>query len=220
MRTTVNATGPAMTPLNGHAKLVLNSPGARALLVSSGDHARPSLLQPVPSAESSVKDLGQCLVDQADLDPGHLTTLINVSRPEEFSDALEEVAAQAEDVLFLWYVGHGLVGPARDLHLATGATIDLNQGVPEYQALPYSVIRNVLSRCPAKLVVIGLDCCWSGRAEGWAISNGDDPFDIAVQHGLYVLTSAGRNELAWAPPGRYTVFSGMVIRLLTCGDPG
>jgi WD40 repeat protein len=208
-----------MTPHNGHAKLILNSPGARALLVSSGDHADTSSLQPVPAAESSVKDLGECLVDQAELDPDHLTTLINVGSPEEFSAALEKVAGQAEDVLFLWYVGHGLVSPARELHLATGATIDLNQRVPEYQALPYSVIRNVLSRCPAKLIVIGLDCCYSGRAEGWTISNGDDPFDIAVQHGLYVLTSAGRSELAWAPPGRYTAFTGMVIRLLTSGDP-
>jgi WD40 repeat protein len=208
-----------MTPLDGQARLILNSPGVRALLVSSGMPADGSRLQPVPAAEFSVKDLAQCLVDQAGLDPDHLTALVNVGSPEEFSAALEKAAGQAEDVLFFWYVGHGLVSPANELHLATGATIDLNQGAPEYQALPYSVIRNVVSRCPAKLIVVGLDCCCSGRAEGWTISNGDDPFDIAAQHGLYVLTSAGRDELAWAPPGRYTAFTGMLIRLLTGGDP-
>ena len=41
---------------------------------------------------------------------------------------LEKAAAQADDVLLFCYVGHGLLSAANELHLATRATVDPNQG--------------------------------------------------------------------------------------------
>lgn len=207
----------SMTAREAHGMLA--SPGTRVLLASSGTYAPGSRLKPVPAAKFSVTDLGRCLKEQAGLDPEHLTLLIDPASPQDFSAALEEAAAQAQDVLFFGYVGHGLVSAAKELHLATHATIDINRGVPEYQALPYSTVKQIIRRCPAKLIVIVLDCCFSALAEEWAVSHSDDPFDAARQQGVYVLASAGHDELAWAPPGRYTAFTGALIRLLTAGEP-
>jgi len=197
---------------------MLAAAGARAVLVSSGSHVPESRLEPVPTAAASVMDLGRCLVERAGLAPGHLKVHTDLASPQDFSSVLGEAAELATDVLFFWYVGHGLVSAAQELHLATRATIDLTEGVPEYQALPYSTVKSIITRCRARLIVVGLDCCFSGRAEGWAARNGDDLFDVVRQHGVYVLASGGRDDAAYAPPGVYTAFTGAMIRLLTEGD--
>jgi WD40 repeat protein len=198
---------------------ILDRPGARVLLVSSGTHAPGSRLTPVPAAGPSVMDLGRRLVECAGLDPDHLTMAVDAASPEDLAAVLSETAERAQDVLLFWYVGHGLVSPANELHLATRATIDLTQGVPGFQALPYSTVKDIIKQCPAERVVIVLDCCFSARAEAWVPANGDNPFDSVRQQGVYVLASAGRDEEAWAPPGRHTAFTGELIRLLTEGDP-
>jgi AAA ATPase domain len=192
--------------------------GTRALLVSSGSYMPGSRLGPVPAAAASVKDLGRCLVERAGLDPGHLEILADPATPQAFSSALGEAAGLATDVLFIWYTGHGLVSAAQELHLATRATADLTRGVPEYQALPYSTVRGILRQCRARLIVVGLDCCYSGRADGWSARSGADPLEGTRQHGVYVLAAGGRDDAALAPPGRYTAFTGAVIGLLTDGD--
>ena len=197
---------------------MLAAAGARAVLVSSGQHVPGSRLHPVPTARATAADLGRCLVERAGLDRRHLTVLADPASPQELSAAAEEAAGEATDVLVVWYVGHGLVGAAHDLYLATRATVDLTAGVPEYQALPYSTLKAIIRRCRARLTVVGLDCCFSGRAEGWIVGR-EDPLDAVRQRGVYVLASGGRDDPAWAPPGEYTAFTGAVIRLLTEGEP-
>jgi WD40 repeat protein len=199
-------------------RAMLAAAGARAVLVSSGKHVAGSRLQPVPTAQATTVDLGRCLVERAGLDRRHLTVLADPASPQELSAAAAEAAGEATDVLVVWYVGHGLVGAAHDLYLATRATVDLTAGVPEYQALPYSTLKAIIGRCRARLIVVGLDCCFSGRAEGW-VGDREDPLDAVRQRGVYVLASGGRDDPAWAPPGGYTAFTGAVIRLLTDGDP-
>jgi len=88
-----------------------------------------------------------------------VTALTDPASPQVFSAALEKVAAQADDVLLFCYVGHGLLSAANELHLATRATVDLNQGVPQYQALPYPAVKDIILRSRAKLVAIVLGCC-------------------------------------------------------------
>lgn len=192
--------------------------GTRVLLVSSGSYLPGSRLGPVPAAAASVTDLGRCLVERAGLDPGHLEILADPATPQAFSAALDEAARLATDVLFFWYAGHGLVSAAQELHLATRATADLTRGVPDYQALPYSTVKGILRQCRARMIVVGLDCCYSGRADGWSARSGADPLEVTRQHGVYVLAAGGRDDAALAPPGRYTAFTGAVIGLLADGD--
>ncbi|GAA3420496.1 caspase, EACC1-associated type [Streptosporangium vulgare] len=199
--------------------LMLARPGARVLLVGSGAHVAGSRLQAVPAVERTVADLGRCLIERAHLDPAHLTMLTNPKDPQEFGSALVEVVDQADDVLMFYYVGHGLVSPRGELHLGTRSTVDLTQGIASHQALPYSTIGDVLSRCRARLVLIVLDCCFSGRAQT-VIQPGMDQVFAATRHGSYVLAAVGRNETAWALDGeRHTAFSGAPITVLAGGGP-
>ncbi|MGR6917890.1 caspase, EACC1-associated type [[Actinomadura] parvosata] len=200
--------------------LLLARPGARVLLVGSGVYEPRSRLRAVPAVERTVADLGRCLIERAELDPAHLTTLMNPRNPEEFGSALVEVVDQADDVLMFYYVGHGLVSPRGELHLGTRSTVDLTQGIASHQALPYSTISDVLSGCRAELMLVVLDCCFSGRAQAVPQPGLDQVF-AATRHGSYVLAAAGRDEAAWAPDGeRHTAFSGALITLLAGGDQG
>ncbi|GAA0428055.1 hypothetical protein Acor_66950 [Acrocarpospora corrugata] len=198
---------------------MLAVPGARVLIVGSGTYAAGSTLTTVPAIPDTVADLGRCLVERSGLDPSHLTTLVDPQDPREFARALARTAGEASEVLVVYYVGHGLVSPRNELHLATYSTIDLTEGVPAYEALPYAVMREVLTDCRAPLVLVVLDCCFSGRAQGVSRGDVDEVFKTTQRSGAYVLTSTSGDEVAWAPPGRrHTAFSGALIDLFTAGD--
>ncbi|MEV4399207.1 caspase family protein [Nonomuraea sp. NPDC049607] len=198
---------------------MLARPGARVLVVGSGAYVAQSRLRAVPAVERTVVDLGRHLTERTGLDPAHLTTLVNPRDPQEFGSALVDVVEQADDVLVFYYVGHGLISPRGELHLGTFSTVDLTQGIASHQALPYSTVSDVLSECRAQLVLIVLDCCFSGRAQT-VIQPGIDQVFAASRHGSYVLAAAGRDEAAWALEGeRHTIFSGALIDLLAGGDP-
>ncbi|MER6827400.1 caspase family protein [Streptosporangium sp. NPDC000563] len=199
---------------------MLTGPGSRALLIGSSAHSPESILQSVPSVIETVTALADRLVERAGLDPLNLTRLTDPPDPNAIGAALVSAAESASDVLFLYYVGHGLIGPNKELHLATRATVDLRRGVAAHQALPFSTVREVLSRCRARLIVIGLDCCFSGRASGPVGATTDEVFETTWRHGTYLLASASGQESAWARPGEpHTAFTGELIRLLTEGDP-
>ncbi|GAA3084190.1 caspase, EACC1-associated type [Streptosporangium carneum] len=199
---------------------MLAAEGARVLVVGSGKCGPDSVLDPIASVRTTVVDLGACLVERAGLDPANLTVLVDAETPQQVAETLRRTARDASDVLVFYYVGHGLVSLSGELHLATAATADLTEGAAGYQALPYSVVSEVLSRSRARLVLVVLDCCFSGRARGISGSAADDAFDNTGWIGSYLLTSTGRDQLAWAPPGeRHTAFSGELIRIMREGDP-
>ncbi|GAA2207667.1 hypothetical protein GCM10009850_031250 [Nonomuraea monospora] len=198
--------------------LLLAAPGTRVLLIGSGRHGPGSRLPGLPAVAATITALRRCLVDRAGLDPAAVTSLLDPEGPAQVAEALYEAARQAEDVLLVYYVGHGVVTADGRLHLATAATVDVNDGPAEYQALPYRTITDALTAGRAARTLLVLDCCYSGRAGAVARAM-DELFDTS-RHGLYILTAASRNEQAWSPPGRpHTAFSGALIKLLDEGDP-
>ncbi|MFI6744288.1 caspase family protein [Nonomuraea sp. NPDC050451] len=199
---------------------MLATPGVRALLVGSQEYAAESIFNSVAAVRPTLAALEDCLVRRAGLDRAHLVTLLDPANPMVVGDALVAAADAAPDVLLFYYVGHGFVGPDNQLHLATKATFDPARGVAAHQALPYSVIRDVLKECPARLIVIILDCCFSARASGPFGQQAADAFNVDWRHGTYLLTATERDQAAWAPPGApYTAFTGELVRILSEGDP-
>ncbi|MEV4073975.1 caspase, EACC1-associated type [Nonomuraea fuscirosea] len=198
--------------------LLLAGAGARVLLVGSGSYVPGSSLPAVPAIGRTLEDLGRCLVERAGLEPSRLTALLDPADPREFGAALVAAADSTEDILVCYYVGHGLVDPRGDLHLATRATLDLTRGIAGHQALPYAALAEVLGECRAPLVLVVLDCCFAGRAGG--VSPALDQAFAASQYGGYVLAAVGRDEAAWAPESaQHTAFSGALIHVLNKGDP-
>ncbi|WP_439947330.1 caspase family protein [Streptomyces sp. BBFR109] len=199
----------------------LGSPGSRALLVGTAHHLPGSRLPDVPAVSATVRELGRTLVDDCGLRPENLLPpLLDPRDPIELGNAVVAAAKQAEDVLLIYYVGHGLVSPGNELYLATAATDDLAEGLA-FKALPYQAVRDALSNCRARSIIVVLDCCFAGRARGSLGTAATDAFALASLSGSYVLASASRDEQALAMPGEpYTAFTGELLRFLREGDPG
>jgi WD40 repeat protein len=197
----------------------LRDPGARVLLIGTGQHQRGSGLEPLPAVARSILDLGDALVERCGLARERLRLILDATMPIEIGTALAEEAERATSVLMVYYVGHGLVGLGGELYLATQAT-DRRPGWLAHTALAYSSVRNSLLESPATSLVVMLDCCYSGRALGVLGNTQEEAADLARVNGGFVLTSAAPNELALAPEGdAYTAFTGELLHLLRNGDP-
>ncbi|MEV7325061.1 caspase family protein [Streptomyces sp. NPDC093970] len=131
-------------------------------------------------------------------------------------DALEEAAGQAEDLLFFYYAGHGvLLGNQSELHLT------FRRSVPNkaWTTLPFAYVAEVINAAPARIKIIILDCCFSGR--GAKDLMGDEATAIADQlrsEGVYVLTATSGTKKAKAPIGdKYTALTGALIGTVSEG---
>ncbi|HEX6521804.1 MAG TPA: hypothetical protein VF070_17630 [Streptosporangiaceae bacterium] len=133
------------------------------------------------------------------------------------AEAVTDEARAAENVLVIYYLGHGLIGPGDELYLSACGTGELTPGLAAHQALRFSVITEAVSACHASCVVVILDCCFSARA-AFGPRSAESAFTLPATHGIYLLASAER--LALAPEDQeFTMFSGALIALLTQGDP-
>ncbi|WP_431994244.1 caspase, EACC1-associated type [Streptomyces griseoflavus] len=206
---------------HGAAGTDLAAPGCHALVVGTGTHPGPHL-PGLPSALRSARDVAEVLSTVCGMGE-RVTLLTDPDSPSEVLEALATVIRLAEPTeerhtrgtVLLYFVGHGLRGPGRRLYLATASTksqTDLAHSVPYAEAERY------LSDAAADPVVI-LDCCFAGNAREPGRPTASDSFAAARPAGSYLLASAMRDTLAYAPrDAEHTLFSGRLIELLREGD--
>ncbi|MET0426598.1 MAG: caspase family protein, partial [Actinoplanes sp.] len=184
----------------------MNGAGVRVVLIGTGRHLAGSRLPPVPAVPETIRALREVFVESCRVRPGNVTEVVDPPRPESLLDAVIAAADEATDVLIVYYVGHGVQSASSELHLATQATVDLTKKAA-YQALPFSELHQVLAHCAARVVILVLDCCFSGRA--------DNPVPSGA-----LLASADRDGQALAVTGEpHTAFSGSLITALRDGIP-
>lgn len=121
---------------------------------------------------------------------------------------LRSTARNAEDLLLVYFVGHGLVGGRRhELYLGLP---DSECAEPEFNSLEYDKLRSSLLDSAASTKIIILDCCFSGRAVNEVMA--DLVTEVVGQievEGTYVLASAERDQVALILPGEdHTAFTG------------
>jgi WD40 repeat protein len=150
----------------------------------------------------------------------HCTVLRDVGDIRLLGRQLRSATSGAEDLLLVYYAGHGLVGSRRhDLYLGLPNS---EWDEPEFNSLEYDKMRSAVLNSEAAVKIIILDCCFSGRVVSDTMS---DPVAELVGQmevdGTYVLTSAQRDQVALILPGeQYTAFTGRFIQLLQQGVPG
>lgn len=191
---------------------------SRALLIGASAYADPEL-NDLPAVANNLTDLADVLTDPnlGGIRPDHCVVMSNDSSIDIIGQRLEEAAADAEDLLLVYYAGHGLlVGPSGELHLCIAST---RQRYARWTALPFSRVREVVNDSIAANRVVILDCCFSGRAlPVMADPSSLVPGQVEIK-GCYTLTSAPANMPAHAPPGeRHTAFTGQLLTLLLTGD--
>ena len=191
---------------------------SRAVLIGTGRYA-DGKLPDLPVVSRTIDDLAAALTDQAYgvIPEDHCTVLKDQGDMRLIGRHLTSAARQAEDLLLVYFVGHGLVaGRRHELYLGLP---DSEWAQPEFNSLEYDKLRGAVLGSAAATKIIILDCCFSGRVVSEAMA---DPVTELVGQmeveGTYVLTSAEHDEVALILPGEdYTAFTGRFLKLLRNG---
>jgi hypothetical protein len=175
----------------------------------------PVIRKTVASLETAFTD-----PDHGVIPKSHCVVLVDEGDIRLIGRRLRTAAKQADDLLLVFYAGHGLIGGRRhELYLGLP---DSEWIEPEFNSLEYDKLRGAILDSPAATKIVIIDCCFSGRVVSDTMA---DPATALVSQievdGTYVLTSAQRDQVALVIPGEeHTAFSGRFLRLLKEGVPG
>ncbi|KQC36189.1 hypothetical protein UK82_22250 [Frankia sp. ACN1ag] len=157
-------------------------------------------------------------MDRCGMTPENIVVCHDPGDPISLADTIGNVARQADDVFLMWYLGHGVLGSDRGLHLATAATAEV---YADFRSLPYRAVGEVLlETCAAKSIVMVLDTCHAGGAASSGPLTGRLPAPVGRSgRGSFLLAAASEDERALAPvDADHTAFTGAVLRVLVSGD--
>src|SRR6185503_12103667 len=110
---------------------------SRAVLIGVSSYHSDALPN-LPSVTNNLAALHRALTgpEHGSFAPDRCVVIENPTDQSRVARQLADVAAAAEDVLLIYYTGHGLVGTRRqDLFLGLSAT---EPARPQYSALPFA----------------------------------------------------------------------------------
>ncbi|MFD8448378.1 MULTISPECIES: caspase family protein [Streptomyces] len=184
-------------------------PRYRGLLIGNASFPRdPHALLTLRGPRVDIEQLEQALTDdKIGLFPSGSIRMLPDSRVQDLREDLDKffTTAAREDVLLLYYSGHGRLDEHGELYLcATDTVLDRLRAT----ALSAAEINNMIRGSAAATVVIVLDCCHSG-----AFKTGIDLAAPVSGRGRYVLASNRSTQLARdaEAEGQPSPFTGRLI---------
>ena len=196
---------------------------SRAVLI--GTSAYTEGLEPMPAAANSLRRMEDLLVGLCGWPSAAVISFKDLSTGDRRLREISELIEEAEDVLLLYYVGHGLLLPGDDLGLALTDT-DANAALPLTTTYRLRTLREQLRyHCHARLRLIILDCCFAGIAT----KNAQGPGGLAdkVHHasrieGTYTWTASRASQEAVYEDGDggLTYFTKTLHEVVASGIPG
>ncbi|MGW5370612.1 caspase family protein [Streptomyces sp. NPDC004009] len=176
-------------------------------------------LPAIPAVGANLADLRSVLTDQTYgiLPPEHCRVLADPADHRSVGTALAQAAREAEDLLLVYYAGHGLLDEDGLLHLALSST---DPGHVGFTGVPADLVKRYLGRARARMRVLVLDCCFSGRAVAAMTESGSLLSAQLDVSGTYILTSTTATAPSHAPPGqRHTAFTAALLDALSHPEP-
>jgi Caspase domain len=178
--------------------------GAHALLVGISQFDDPKLAK-LNSPHSDVEAFAGVLKDPA---RGGFDS-VSVSIDQDVLTIRDQLSAlmdgrSADDMVLLYYSGHGIVAKGQRLYLATGQS---SFDRPQARSIATNEVRDLMEQSRAGRLVVILDCCHSGVfAEGAkgaeAPAMTDNTFgDGTGAEGQYVLTATDALQYAYDGAG-------------------
>lgn len=175
----------------------------------------PSLRCP----EADVDGLNDVLDNQ---DIGAFKTVLLKNEPHyEVMATLSQVLKRAkkQDLVLLYYSGHGLLDESGNLYLATTNT---KRELLEATSIPVTDIKRIIDNSPPTKTILILDCCYSGAASGAYFKGAIKETMTQIfpdGKGTCVLTASTDREVAREDAGeKYSLFTEQIITGLKSGD--
>ncbi len=151
-------------------------------------------------------------------------TLIN-PEPQPMQEAIENLfnGRNKDDLLLLFFSGHGIKDEKGKLYLATSITYKHPQGgLAKSSAVPTGFIHEIMNNCRSKRQVVILDCCFSGAFAEGLLAKDDGFIDIKTQlggEGRAVLTSSTSTQYSFEQQGTdLSIYTRYIIEGLENGE--
>ncbi|MFF4053551.1 caspase family protein [Streptomyces chartreusis] len=162
--------------------------GSRAVLL--GAHAYTHF----PNLEGVSRNIPALLSQLTDPEVGALpkencVVLPAHSEHGRILDAVCQAGEEADDLLLVYYAGHGHFDRVGGLLLAT----ETSSRTRLHRSVPYEAIRECVELSHARHKVVIVDCCYSGRAVRMSEASAEAIDRLAIE-GACVLTSAAETE--------------------------
>ncbi|MFF4989349.1 caspase family protein [Streptosporangium saharense] len=159
--------------------------GSRAVLIGTAEYS-DRRFPPIPAVVNSLRGMSEVLTDpglcgwpedrvEVWQDPTDMRRLVQ---------NLRRVAEETTGVLLVYFAGHGTITRRGQLCMILKDTDFTDTDVT---GLEFERLREVLLDSPARMKIVILDCCYSGRAIEALSSTVVDSTDI---HGAYTLTAS------------------------------
>lgn len=190
-----------------------------ALLIANSEFQDDDLPQ-LAAPSTDVAELGAVL-EHPDIAGFKMTTLLNA----DITEVRKEIASlfrgkDRDDLVLLYYTGHGLRDEYGNLYLALPATRATD---PTEISLEAAFVRLQMDRSGSHRQVLILDCCHSGAfmrpgAKAAAGQENLNKTDFDPQgHGRFVLAASAANESAFEQDGR-SIFTRHLVDALRTGN--
>lgn len=174
-----------------------------ALLIGVGEYGNG--LSSLPAAPKDVEAMREVLENIEIGGFDQVTPLINPER-QAMEEAIYRLFAnrKKDDLLLLFFSGHGVKDDSGNLYLAAHNTRKEQEALVQPTAVAASYIQNIMSNSRSKRQVVILDCCFSGAfAEGMK-AKADDSVPVKQQlggEGRAVLTSSTSTQYSFEHEG-------------------
>ncbi len=184
------------------------------VLIASSLFSDEPLLEDLRCPENDVGGFNEMLTSK---DHGQFTeTLILKNKPHhEVLRNINRILRQAskDDLVLIYFSGHGKLNPAGRLHLATVDTV-FNE--LEATSIPVEIIRSYIDISASRKVVLILDCCFAGAAGDAFTKTRSDVGDqlqlMAGGRGTYIMTASTGIQVAQEKESdKYGVFTKHII---------
>lgn len=193
---------------------------SRAILISNSAFTDTGIAD-LPAASGCAAAMEAMLTsDLCDWPADRVETLTDIAVPSDLARRLVELTEGIQDVLLLYYVGHGMRAPNGQLALALRDTSS-SRALLRHTAITYKDVADILRGCPAVTKLVILDCCHAelGNWESDQFQSGD--VDAEPVDGLYCIWASKEWEKARSPlSGGLTYFTDAFIEVVRTGIPG
>lgn len=191
---------------------------SRAILIGTASYQDPGFT-PLPAAANSLAGMQQTLTNPhlCGWSSGRVTVLENPTDMRQVAQTLRREARSTDQVLLVYFAGHGVILPRGQLGLALSDTDAEN---PDITGLAYQIVREALLDSPAQVKIVILDCCYSGRA---IETQSAGIADLTDTQGAYTLTASDLEAHVLPLPQQAntaTSFTAEFLHLIRTGIPG
>ncbi|WP_336213975.1 caspase, EACC1-associated type [Nonomuraea sp. LPB2021202275-12-8] len=188
------------------------------MLIGAGTFRDPELPD-IPAVRTNLEDLRQVLTHPVHglLTADHCQVLADPADQAAVGVALTAAVREAEDLLLVYYCGHGVLDDTGVLHFALTGTNAEHVG---FSAIHVDLVKRMVGSARAKARVLLLDCCFSGQAVTVMSNRRSLALGQLDLTGTYTLTSTPATSLSHAPLGaRNTAFTGALLNALRIPGP-